>query len=128
MLRRLAAAIAVLLGVATVLYGTASSALASPATITPGTLGNDQNGNPLQLHGLGIIKVGKIGESSANTSLIAIPCYTSTNLTNWTFQSDALTRQSSGDLGPNRIVERPKVIYNSSTKQYVMYMHIDDLS
>lgn len=34
--------------------------------------------------------------------------------------------QSSGDLGPNRIVERPKVIYNSSTHEYVMWMHIDN--
>ena len=30
--------------------------------------------------------------------------------------------------GPNRVVERPHVIYNSSTQQYVMYMHIDNSS
>ena len=98
---------------------------------------NDQNGNQLQMHGLGIIKVGgtyygfgedKTGESSGNTSFQNIPCYSSTNLGSWTYQREALTRQSSGDLGPNRIVERPKVIYNSSTQQYVMYMHIDNLS
>lgn len=39
-----------------------------------------------------------------------------------------LSRTASGDLGPNRVVERPKVIYNSSTKKYVLYMHIDDSS
>ena len=33
-------------------------AFAAPVTIHPGTLGKDQNGNPLQLHGLGIVKVG----------------------------------------------------------------------
>ena len=32
----------------------------------------------------------------------------------------------SGDLGPGRIVERPKIIYNARTKTYVMYMHVDD--
>ncbi|HEV3172945.1 MAG TPA: RICIN domain-containing protein [Actinocrinis sp.] len=112
-------------------------ATAAPATITLGVASYDQNGNQLQLHGLGIIKVGgtyygfgedKTGESSANTSFIAIPCYSSTNLATWTYQSEALSRQSSGDLGPNRIVERPKVIYNSSTGQYVMYLHIDNSS
>jgi hypothetical protein len=40
--------------------------------------------------------------------------------------ANVLTRQSSGDLGPNRVVERPHVIYNSSTATYVMYMHIDN--
>ena len=39
-----------------------------------------------------------------------------------------ITQQSSGDLAPGRVVERPKVIYNSNTKQYVMYMHIDSSS
>ncbi len=29
-------------------------------------------------------------------------------------------------LGPNRIIERPKVIFNSTTNQYVMYMHVDN--
>ncbi|KAJ2977501.1 hypothetical protein NUW58_g7790 [Xylaria curta] len=33
--------------------------------------------------------------------------------------------QAPGDLGPNRVVERPKVVYNDSTKKYVLYMHID---
>jgi hypothetical protein len=33
---------------------------------------------------------------------------------------------STGDLGPNRVIERPKVIFNKSTGQYVMYMHVDD--
>jgi hypothetical protein len=35
---------------------------------------------------------------------------------------------TSGDLGPNRVVERPKIIYNSSTGKYVMWMHIDNSS
>jgi hypothetical protein len=107
------------------------------STFTPGAAWDDSSGNPLQMHGLGIIKVGdtwyaygedKAGESSANTSFQAIPCYSSTDLQHWTFQGDALTEQASGDLGPDRIVERPKVIYNSSTGEYVMWMHIDDSS
>jgi len=100
----------------------------------PGTPWEDAGGSPLQMHGLGILKVGstwyaygedKAGESSADTSFQAIPCYSSTDLRHWTFQGDALTEQSSGDLGPERVVERPKVIYNSSTGMFVMWMHID---
>lgn len=105
------------------------------STFTPGAAWDDSSGSPLQTHGLGIIKVGstwyaygedKSGETSANTSFQAIPCYSSTDLQHWTFQGNALTVQASGDLGPNRIVERPKVIYDSSTGEYVMWMHIDN--
>lgn len=46
----------------------------------------------------------------------------------WTYVGALLSQTSSGDLGPDRVVERPKVIYNSSTKKYVLYMHIDDSS
>ncbi len=134
--RIVVAVLAILLNVAG-LGLAAQSAWASPATITPGTLGNDQNGNPLQLHGLGIVKSGdtfygfgedKTNENSSDTSFIAIPCYSSNNLSTWTYQGEALQRQSGGDLGPGQIVERPKVIYNSSTGLYVMYVHIDSAS
>lgn len=46
----------------------------------------------------------------------------------WTFVGALLSQESSGDLGPNRVVERPKVIYNSNTGTYVLWMHIDDSS
>src|SRR5947207_7203263 len=105
------------------------------ASIHPGTLGKDQTGNPLQLHGLGIVKVGstwygfgedKVGENQKDTSFRAIPCYSSTDLATWTYVRESLIRQRSGDLGPHRIVERPKVLFNASTKRFVMYLHIDD--
>jgi hypothetical protein len=113
------------------------TAAAATVSFTPGAAWTDQNGNPLQMHGLGIIRSGgtwfafgedKTGESSADTSFQDIPCYSSTDLAHWTFRSTALARQGSGDLGPNRIVERPKVIFNASTNQYVMYLHIDNSS
>lgn len=39
-----------------------------------------------------------------------------------------LTLQSSGDLGPDRVVERPHVLYNDDTGKYVLWLHIDDSS
>ncbi len=116
---------------------TATPARAAAAAFSPGAAWTDQNGNALQMHGLGIIKVGstwyafgedKTGESSSDPFFQDVPCYSSTDLAHWTYQGQALTRQSSGDLGPSRIVELPKVIFNSATGQYVMYMHIDNSS
>jgi beta-xylosidase len=85
----------------------------------------------LQAHGGGIIQVGKswywIGENKTQgASFYANSCYNSTDLVHWTFVNDALKLQASGDLGPHRIVERPKILYNARTRTYVMYMHIDD--
>lgn len=84
-----------------------------------------------------------IGENKLDGSAFqSVNCYSSTvrrkfhvsinnrltiekDLVQWTFVNKLLTLQSSGDLGPNRVVERPHVIYNSNTKKYVMWMHID---
>ncbi|MET9078566.1 RICIN domain-containing protein [Streptomyces sp. NPDC004232] len=129
-----AAAFLTLLGGLAALLLPATEAHAATVSFTTGAARTDQNGNTLQLHGLGIIKVGdtwygfgedKTGETSSDTSFQDIACYTSTNLASWAYQGQALSRQSSGDLGPSRIVERPKVIYDKSTSTYVMYMHID---
>jgi hypothetical protein len=104
---------------------------AAPATIIPGVDWRDTSGNLIEAHGAGIIKVGStyywFGEdkSDNNGQFKNVNVYSSTDLVTWTFRNRALTRQASGDLGPNRVVERPKVIFNSTTNQYVMYMHID---
>jgi hypothetical protein len=117
------------------LVSAATAQADTSGTFTPGAAWNDTSGNTLQMHGLGIVKVGsawygfgenKSGESSTTAQFQSISCYKSTDLAHWAYQSASLTRQSSGDLGPNRVVERPKVIYNSSTSQYVMYLHIDN--
>jgi len=115
----------------------AAPARAATASFTPGAAWNDTSGATLQLHGLGIVRVGgtwygfgedKTGESSSNAAFQDIPCYTSTDLATWTRAATALPRQASGDLGPGRVVERPKVIHNPSTGKYVMYLHIDNSS
>lgn len=105
----------------------------SPAILT-NTREQTNTGKHVQAHGAGVIKVGStyylIGEDKTNGSAFQnINCYSSTNLVEWTLVGALLSQTSAaGDLGPSRVVERPKVIYNSSTKKYVMYMHIDDSS
>src|SRR4051794_141346 len=99
-------------------------AQAATSQFTPGQAWTDTSGATLQMHGLGIVKVGstwygfgedKAGESSGNAFFQDIPCYSSTDLSHWTSQGKALSKQAGGDLGPNRVVERPKVLYNAAT-------------
>ncbi|OJJ95025.1 hypothetical protein ASPACDRAFT_1860409 [Aspergillus aculeatus ATCC 16872] len=87
----------------------------------------------IQAHGTGLTEVDGvyyiIGENhTSGSSFQSINCYSSTNLRDWTFENELLTLQASGDLGPSRVVERPKVIYNDDTRKYVMWLHIDDSS
>ncbi len=112
---------------------TAAIAKATPYLVVPGAIWRDTAGNIIQAHGAGLIHVGKtyywFGEDhtgqKSDQSFLNIPCYASQDLVHWTLRGNALTRQSSGDLGPDRAVERPKVIYNRRTHMYVMYLHID---
>jgi hypothetical protein len=129
--------VAALVALTGAVAGAVRAPAASAATFTPGAAWKDSSGAALQLHGLGIVKSGstwygfgenKSGESSGSAAFQSIACYSSADLAHWTRQADALTRQSSGDLGPDRVVERPKVIYNASTSTYVMYLHIDSSS
>ncbi|KAI0433573.1 carbohydrate-binding module family 35 protein, partial [Xylaria sp. FL1042] len=112
----------------------AASTASATLQIIPGATWTATNtAAHVQAHGAGIIKVGStyymIGEDKTNGSAFQnVNCYSSTNLVEWTYVGALLSQTSSGDLGPNRVVERPKVIYNDSTGKYVLYMHIDSSS
>ncbi len=86
----------------------------------------DTSGNLINAHGGGFLKVGKyyywIGENRHDNVLVS--CYRSTDLINWEFRGDLLTRDSHPELA-NANIERPKVIYNKKTKKYVMWMHYE---
>ncbi|KAK1782223.1 glycosyl hydrolase [Copromyces sp. CBS 386.78] len=91
--------------------------------IVPGGTWTASNGDHLNAHGAGAIRVNStfylIGEDkSQGSSFTAVNCYSSTDLVQWKYEGALLSRTgSSGDLGPNRIIERPK--------EYVMWMHVD---
>jgi beta-galactosidase len=57
-----------------------------------------------------------------------VSCYSSRDLIHWKNEGVALAadrKDTASDLNIKRVIERPKVIYNEVTKQYVMWMHID---
>lgn len=107
--------------------GWAGSGHAAPATLTNGTQFSDTSGNPVQAHGAGVIQVGStyywFGENrNADNTFRYVTVYRSTDLKTWVYDNNVLTQSSASELATSGI-ERPKVIYNSGTGQYVMWMH-----
>jgi beta-xylosidase len=103
---------------------------AADAMIRPGTLFHDQHGGPAQLHGVGVLRIGgrffAWGEDKRRGQLFsAVACYSSTDLARWRFEGHSLSAHGGGDLGAERVVERPKVLYHAASQRYVMFLHID---
>lgn len=99
----------------------------SPSIIENGIELTDTDGNRLHAHGAGMIKVGDdyywYGENRFDDqSFKSVRLYRSKNLKDWSFVRDILTNNSDPDLAYAKI-ERPKIIYNASTQQYIMWMH-----
>ena len=96
-------------------------------TLTNGTQFRDTEGNVIHAHGGGILKSGGYyywyGEHrDAHNHFVGVSCYRSTNLAGWEYRGDVLKSTSDPEL--NRcVIERPKVLHNESTGQYVMWMH-----
>lgn len=88
----------------------------------------------MQAHGAGVFFEDGvyylIGEDKSDGSAFQnINCYSSRDLVQWAYVGALLSRTTAaGDLGPGRVVERPKVVFNRATGKYVLYMHIDSSS
>ena len=57
-----------------------------------------------------------------------VSCYSSKDLLNWKFEGivlPAVKDDSSHDLHPSKVLERPKVIYNKKTGKFVMWVHVE---
>jgi len=66
------------------------------------------------------------GWGGTRVSFVGVSCYSSKDLFHWKREGNVLPRDPAiSDLREDRVVERPKVIYNPRTKQFVMWMHID---
>ncbi|MFF9808382.1 RICIN domain-containing protein [Streptomyces coeruleorubidus] len=127
MLRRVfAVVLAASTGVLLLLFS-GSPAQAVTATVTNATQFTDTAGNPVHAHGGGVIKVGSyyywFGENrNADNTFRYVSAYRSTDLKTWEFRNHVLTQATNPELAVANI-ERPKVIYNSTTGKFVMWMH-----
>lgn len=111
--------------------------------IQSGMIWRDTEGEVIQAHGGGVLyhsgtyywygenKAGPTYQPDerypARVDVIGVSCYSSANLVVWENRGVALpfSADITSDLHPSRVVERPKVIFNESTKKFVMWMHID---
>lgn len=113
----------------------------------PGAAWLDTAGRPINAHGGGMLhhegtyywygenKEGRtwLPESTKEwegyrVDITGVRCYSSRDLLSW--RDEGLVLKSvpddpTHDLHPSKVCERPKVIYNPRTKQFVMWMHID---
>lgn len=102
------------------------------------TLWTDTEGKPIQAHGGMILQHKGIyywyGENkdtetvNRHVDFIGISCYSSEDLENWRNEGIVLSpvvNNPAHMLYTKNICERPRVLYNKSTKQFVMYTHAD---
>ena len=123
------ALLATLLALAVALLGAfqPASAAGTDVTITNATQFADTAGSPVQAHGGGVIKVGAFyywfGEDrNTDNTFRYVSVYRSRDLKTWEFRRHVLTQATNPELATANI-ERPKVIFNSTTGEYVMWMH-----
>ncbi|MCX5144548.1 RICIN domain-containing protein [Streptomyces sp. NBC_00338] len=114
------------------LLTTGGTAHAAPVTVVNGTQFTDPAGNPVHAHGGGVIKVGQyyywFGEDrNTDNTFRYVSAYRSTDLKSWEFRNHVLTEATDPELDQANI-ERPKVIYNAATRQFVMWMHKENTS
>ncbi len=94
----------------------------------------DNRGEKINAHGGGVLySEGKyywFGEHRpvrGYSTEVGIACYSSTDLYNWRYESVALQVSSDekSEIAAGCIMERPKVIYNKSTKKFVLWFHLE---
>ena len=89
-----------------------------------GTKWLDTDGRVISAHGGGFLQENGyfywFGENRHGEKLIS--CYRSKNLVDWEFCNDVVTMDTHPELNPSN-TERPKVIFNDNTGQYIMWLH-----
>ena len=126
---------------------TPAAARGSESTFIPGEVWRDTDDKPINAHGGGVLfhngvyywygelKEGRTylpacNESWGGTRVVAggVSCYSSTNLTDWKNEGIVLPsnpQKPNHDLHCDKVIERPKVIYNRTTRKFVMWLHVD---
>jgi len=103
-------------------------------TIRSGELWPDDSGQHINAHGGGVLHYGDtyywFGEHKSDwtsDALVGVTCYSSKDLLNWHNCGVALSvsQEQGSDIERGCILERPKVIYNPTTKQFCMWFHLE---
>ncbi|WP_329493527.1 RICIN domain-containing protein [Kitasatospora herbaricolor] len=126
-MRRVGSVLAGLLGLLLSVLVAAPAVQAEPVTASAGAQFPDTGGEGVQAHGGGMIKVGDywywFGEDRGEDNKFRyVSAYRSRDLKNWEPRGHVLTQESDPELR-TALIERPKVLYNARTGQFVMWMH-----
>jgi hypothetical protein len=104
-----------------------------PGFIQPGAVWRDTQGHQIQAHGGGILYhnhvwywFGEDRTQGLDPDKRYVACYSSRDLIHWTFRGRPLQLADPDRIGSGWVLERPKVFYSPSTRQFVMYFHLDD--
>ncbi|MDP4183304.1 MAG: RICIN domain-containing protein [Bacillota bacterium] len=100
---------------------------AAVSSLKNGTQFKDTSGNIIHAHGGSLLRYGGYyywyGEYRDDSNFfLGVRCYRSTDLTNWEYRGEVLKPSSASELNKCN-VERPKVIFNENTNEFVMWMH-----
>ncbi len=125
---------------------TTATALAHPAAVAVnddyvynGSVWKDTAGATLQSRAVSVFshngKYYMVGEDKSHgATFTAVACYSSDNLTQWKRETNALEvdpapapGSAQEDLMANKIIERPRVLFNDATQTFVMYMHVENI-
>jgi len=96
----------------------------------------DTDGVHINAHGGGILFDNgtyywygeyKTGGKGGNVAQKGVTCYSSTDLYSWKNEGIVLevTLNTNSEITKGCIIERPKVVFNKKTKQYVMWFHLE---
>jgi hypothetical protein len=116
------------------LAGVAECLARTPArkAFHPGQVWLDREGKPMHAHHGGMLLSRGVhywyGEDMTLGvyNRIGVSCYSSRNLYDWQPEGVVLPKQAVPEqFRDGGVCERPKVIYNRKTRQYVMWMHLD---
>ena len=103
-------------------------------SITPGKLWPDDKGEHINAHGGNVVLhegtyywYGENRPERGFTTEVGISVYSSRDLMNWKNEGVALsvTKKAGDDIERGCIMERPKVVYNAETGQFVMLFHLE---
>ena len=101
--------------------------------IAPGAIWLDTEGNVLHAHAGGIIQVNDTwywfgqNEEQGQPLFSGLNVYSSVDLTNWKYEGKALEPSATNPIiGPDSVVERPKVVYSEPLQSWVLWFHSDD--
>ena len=120
-----------------VLATCAAAPASEPADVfRPGQVWLDNNITPINAHGGGLLFFNntwywfgehKVAGSDGNKAMVGVHCYSSADLYRWKDEKIALavSDDPQSDIAQGCILERPKVLYNESTKKFVMWFHLE---